>query len=438
MGHCLRLTLAAGLIALSLPVVISAQTIINPNGSTPFIISSPGSYVLGGDVSMSTHGDCIRIQAHNVTLDLGGHRIRGTTAGGGIGVRQTAGHGARVLNGWAASFGGSGIVLLDHATVENVTVRENRGSGVQCGVGAHVFDVTALGNRGWGIQTAAQSLVESCVAVGNNLNGDKAGISVLSASEVRGCIANANSPDVPGAAFGIVAYTECTVTGNTADDNVAHTANHTGAGIWTDSGCTVTGNTCRGNIGRGDEAYGGRGIGIHVGDDSTVIGNTCQQSSIAETNGMAIGIQSGDRCMITRNVCSYARSTGTGGDAAGIEAGARCLIRGNLCSDNDGNSADGATYGIHVGADVWGGFDRVEGNHCVGNDAYYAHGIHLEGTEITLPNNSTIDNTGTLSSVGVYMDMGRDHYYGDNVSTDGYATSTGNDRGSGDHAAVTF
>src|SRR5947207_2780387 len=77
-----------GAIALLLLTSIAAQAdegripIYGPPGQTlPITISAPGSYVLTRDINAGT-SDAIHINASNVTLDLNGHTIAGTSSSG--------------------------------------------------------------------------------------------------------------------------------------------------------------------------------------------------------------------------------------------------------------------------------------------------------------------------------------------------------------------
>src|SRR5437667_6658468 len=78
-----------GAIALLLLMAVAAQAdegripIYGPPGQTlPITISAPGSYVLTRDISAGT-STAIIIAASNVTLDLNGHTIAGTSSGSG-------------------------------------------------------------------------------------------------------------------------------------------------------------------------------------------------------------------------------------------------------------------------------------------------------------------------------------------------------------------
>ncbi|MCP4898789.1 MAG: hypothetical protein GY906_17600, partial [bacterium] len=62
-------------------------TEIGPTTSFPIVIDTPGSYVLTADLHVTTVGvNGIQIDVDNVTLDLGGHVIRGPGVGSASGT----------------------------------------------------------------------------------------------------------------------------------------------------------------------------------------------------------------------------------------------------------------------------------------------------------------------------------------------------------------
>jgi hypothetical protein len=128
----------------------SAPTVI-PGGSyaTTYVISAPGSYVLGGNRSANTAIYVIEIAAPDVTLDLNGFRLS---------------------NAPGASDAGGGVYV---PTPENVEIRNGSivdtgkyGILTKFGKGVRVIDVRVAGTTymGINIQTAA-SRVERCQVV---------------------------------------------------------------------------------------------------------------------------------------------------------------------------------------------------------------------------------------------------------------------------------
>jgi hypothetical protein len=87
MIHPTRILLTAAFILLS---AITAQTAPTPI-TAPKIITEPGSYVLANDITGTTAGNVIEIQASDVTLNLNGHTITATLATG-ISIDQFVGN----------------------------------------------------------------------------------------------------------------------------------------------------------------------------------------------------------------------------------------------------------------------------------------------------------------------------------------------------------
>lgn len=121
-----------------------------PAGTSTYTISTPGSYVLTGNLTVAA-GDGITITADNVTLDLGGYTIASTAASpNGIGVHLAGGRtnvaianghirGTRVFSGGVFSGGGftSGIDYTPPVPrsirVSNVSVTGVNSFGIDLG-----------------------------------------------------------------------------------------------------------------------------------------------------------------------------------------------------------------------------------------------------------------------------------------------------------------
>lgn len=88
---------------------------IGPTDTFPIVIDEPGSYVLTADLHMTSAGSgttMIEVNADNVTLDLGGHVLRGPGAdSNGIGVSGHDRTGVTVHNGTVTELG-TGVVFF--------------------------------------------------------------------------------------------------------------------------------------------------------------------------------------------------------------------------------------------------------------------------------------------------------------------------------------
>lgn len=116
-------------------------------GGFPFVISSPGSYVLTSDLAPPANVIGIQIEADDVAIDMNGFAIRGNlvcvpgscTGSGpskGIGVPATPltnGRRCTVRNGTISGINGTAIELRDQAFVDAVVVSNTFFLGISLG-----------------------------------------------------------------------------------------------------------------------------------------------------------------------------------------------------------------------------------------------------------------------------------------------------------------
>jgi hypothetical protein len=151
-------------------------------------ISSPGSYVLTGNLSSS--GDCLRVRSDDVTIDFDGFVMTGDGTGDGISVDGTR---FTVRNGTIRKFG-IGIGLLSYSlldvpgnVIERMRIADMAGWGIGGG-SAVVRDSVFTGNG-----NTAMGLNEGSLVTGNRVVGNKAGIAVAQGSTVSGNVVYSNS-----------------------------------------------------------------------------------------------------------------------------------------------------------------------------------------------------------------------------------------------------
>jgi len=288
-------------------------------GGFPIVISQPGSYYLGENITGEADKDGIHIRADNVTLDLNGFTLKGAEGkssyngitvpldptgtvynlsifNGTIRDWGNAGIGASDPNGEAYNAhladlslmdnGGPGVRIGDACIVSEVIADSNGGPGVTVGLYCTVSQVIATGNGGHGIQASQGSIVERATVSGNQ--GD--GINVY-----NGTIMDSFSQFNTGSGItnGEGTVTNCTVMANSGDGI-------RGAGI-------IIGNEAW------DNGYGtADGAGIHVWSWSRVEGNDVQW------NDRGIDADGTDNIIIknsaTANTINYAIA---GGNAMG-------------------------------------------------------------------------------------------------------------------------
>lgn len=257
----------------------------------PIVIGTPGSYLLGADITGCPGKDGIQITTSNVTLDLAGHNVNGggTASGSLAGIKNVGANGQlSILNGRIQLWGGSGVDLTGSATarIDRVVATNNGGNGV-------IIDVT--------------STVMNTTASANGVNGVAAGIKTLGTNNrIASCQADYNT----GWGIWILG------TGNVVED------------------CEVGGNNLAGidayNISRivRNHAHNNGGSGINAGDSSTV-----EDNSVAWNGGYGI--------ICEPNRCSVRGNSATANSLNGI------TVTGGM-SAVDGNYALG-----NVGTGIW-------------------------------------------------------------------------------------
>ena len=228
-----------------------------PISSLPYTISTPGSYYLTGDLTLTdTAVNGITVNADNVTIDLMGYSLNGPGSGSGTnyGIHINGRSNVEVRNGTVRRFGSVGI--YDYYTADR---------------GHRIIAVRAVSNGDCGIELRCRgNLVKDCTAAHNG----KAGIVVYWGSTVTGNTAYNNQDD------GIYADSGSTVTGNTAYNNQSH-------GIHARPGCTVTGNS----------AYYNQRNGIYLNGHNLLDQNTAYNNN--QSGGSFINMD------LTRTDCTY-------------------------------------------------------------------------------------------------------------------------------------
>jgi parallel beta-helix repeat protein len=241
------LGLAASAGAVDGTIEINQAKVLANGGSFPYVISSPGSYRLTGNLTVPANTNGINVTASKVTIDLNGFSISGPGNSGGTPIGINASPPSQI-------------------TVENGTVT-GFGIGVEVGAFSILRKVHADANGNDII--AVKALIEGCTA--NNSSDTTAnfgaGIGCFGACIITGNTAGGN------ANYGIVCNGDgCVVSGNTMASNT------TGTGvIVSGSGGLVTGNTIVGNAG-----------GLFANDTTTLYGGNVFKNSSNVSGGTSL------------------------------------------------------------------------------------------------------------------------------------------------------
>lgn len=220
----------------------------------PYVISTPGSYRLTGNLSVSGAHDGIDVNASGVTIDLNGFSISGPGTGANTdGINVGA---------------GASAVTVKNGTVTSFTY------GAFLGVAARAAGIHANGDN-IGIAAGTNSTIENCVATSNVSDG----IECLGGGNcaISGNSANSNlSTGINCAAGG------CAISHNTANSNGAYGI------ICNAAGCVISGNTMDSD-----------NSSVLVNGASLVIQNTMENSSVfgfagTSTDGYGENVMNGN------------------------------------------------------------------------------------------------------------------------------------------------
>jgi hypothetical protein len=152
------------------------KTIIS---SAPFVIYSPGSYILTADLRVTNpNAHAINIRCNDVTVDLNGFTVQGpgTKGTAGCGIFGYNRDSITIKNGRIWGFGRAGIFLY---------TKRDEGHGGGSGAG-HIVDFVQTPNNFEGMQVSG-GIINNCTSCNNPGNGFK-----VFFSSMLNCTANNN------------------------------------------------------------------------------------------------------------------------------------------------------------------------------------------------------------------------------------------------------
>ncbi len=291
-----------------------------PIGSLPFTIATPGSFYLTTNLTGAAGLDGILIQTSDVTIDLGGFDLNGST-GALAAIRLGAGvenvairHGS--IRGWTTGISASSA---NRCTIQDLRVAGSAGTGIAVGTDSVVRDCLTWGNQGHGVICDSGSRVSNCTASSNGGNG----LVVSNACQIVGSLASNNG------AIGFLA-------GSDAQLDKCKSSGNGAAGVSVGADATINETTASANLDIGILTGAGAQIvnckasenakGISVQGDSTVRGCQTFQNS-------GDGILVTSECTVSGNNC---KGNFLARDAAGIHAiGSGNVIQENVVISND-------------------------------------------------------------------------------------------------------
>ena len=168
-----------------------------PISSLPFTISSPGSYYVTTNLTVSSGASGITIFSGNVTLDLGGFTLQGVPGSGNGIVFASTYNNVVVRNGILTGWGAAGVNSYSsgysrNVVFEHLTVSANNGPGISSEADCVIHDCSSYGNTNDGINIVG-GLVTDCISRNNGGYGFSGGvIEAGSGCTFRNCLAEDN------------------------------------------------------------------------------------------------------------------------------------------------------------------------------------------------------------------------------------------------------
>ena len=278
---------------------VEARTIVNSTntpggGGSAFIISAPGSYYLGGNVTVSS-GNAVTISADDVTLDLNGFTVSSAASpAAGTGVVINAVRNVAVLNGHV-----HGTTTFASGTFTPGGFINGVRSVSSAGFNQRVSGIGVLGVSGDGIDlqnsTDPTNLVERCVvavcggagiraAIIRDCGAKNTGANAISGEIVSHCFGQ--TVNSVSTAFGILATSMADNCRGIADTGTGVSAvNATNCRATSTSGVGLT--AANAHNCEGISTSGAAGINIITGTASFCRGQRAGGVAIAATNAVA-------------------------------------------------------------------------------------------------------------------------------------------------------
>ena len=149
-----------------IPVPAGVGTRIN---SLPYIVTAPGFYYLGGDLTSTGTG--ITVNADNVTIELMGFSLVGPATGSYVGILLDGRNNVEVRNGTVRGFPGDGIVatLAGHNfRIISIRMEYNGSRGIHVVGSNHLVHNCNSYHNGTGISLSGNGFMVTNNVVGSN------------------------------------------------------------------------------------------------------------------------------------------------------------------------------------------------------------------------------------------------------------------------------
>lgn len=258
-----------------------------PIASTGYFIGTPGHYYMTKNLSASTSGSVIYIQANDVDLDLNGFTVENTSTSGSV-INVTTNTRIRIRNG-KVNGGAYGVFLTTGGVADSAV---------------EVDDLIVTGFSSMGVTVGTAAGVGKLTAViRNNVIG----------TNLAGCFAAISTGN------GLMSRIENNTISGCKDSTLAN-----GYGIYLTNS---VGALVKNNLLRGTD----RGIVLSSNSSNNVVDDNSITGTAATRPGIAIFVTSNQniysRNRLTGNAVAGVTDTGTGN----ISGGGNCFNASNLC-----------------------------------------------------------------------------------------------------------
>lgn len=253
-----------------------------PISSIPIGITNSGSYYLTTNLTSATFGISLRSGVNDVTIDLNGFALAGTSNTPNSGISAPSSTNVTIINGTIRNWE-LGVSLGPQSRLERLRILENRGGGASVGNNSVIRQCTVMNNVGSSISPALNagpnSLVEDCVV---NSNATPSAIKVFGSSTVTRCLLVQNT------GVGIVATSsECVI-------SYCHLAENSLDGIQVANRNLVAGNAIVGP---------GTSLGTNACIHATLDSNRIEDNHVSDHQ---VGIRvEGTSSLIIRNSAAF-------------------------------------------------------------------------------------------------------------------------------------
>ena len=387
------------LLVLAAPLCRAATFYVAPGGSDSAAGTQAAPLLtIQHGINLTLNGDTVIVESGTYTgpgdvdLDFGGKNIT---------VTSQSGPAYTVINcGGSSTTDHRGFYLHSGETAAVIS-----GFTIENGYETYVSGTADSGNGGGICIDGSSAVIQNCTISANTASGGKGG-----------GVFNYNNGG------GMITLTNCTLSGNTADDGGGVFNYNNGGGMITLTNCTLSGNTA---------TYNGGGVFNVISNAGTITLTNCAISGNTATNDGGVSNNNNGGGMITLTNCAISGNTASGGEGGGgvynFNGGGgtitltNCAISGNTASGGGGVYNQNSIAGTITLTNC-----AISGNTASGGEGGGVYNFNFNGGTITLTNDIVYGDTGgeaandpdsTSNAAVTYCDV-QGGYTGNNLNSD--------------------